>query len=75
MASPEENEKFVAFIASPQCRWLTGCCIHYDGGSNASGGEFQGLKEVTPEEWKMLEAAIRKTAAKQAKGEVKKSKL
>jgi 2,4-dienoyl-CoA reductase len=63
----EEYSRFVAHLCSDECAWLTGANIHFDGGSKAAGGEFQGLQQITGAQWDIMATAIRKTSAAQKK--------
>lgn len=42
--------------------WMTGSIIEFDGGEKVGmSGEFNSLERVTPQQWDMLEAMIRKS--------------
>jgi 2,4-dienoyl-CoA reductase len=56
-----EYVNMVAYLTSDAASWLSGANVHFDGGSHAGGGEFRPLRDVTPQEWKILEQMIRKT--------------
>lgn len=60
----EEYSNFIVFCCSPMCSWLSGTTIHLDGASMIAGGEFDGLNQVTPDQWKHMETLIRKTNEK-----------
>lgn len=69
MGTKDEYADFVAYGCSPYASWLSGANIHFDGGSMAAGGEFAGLRDVTPAQWAAMEKMIRRTNAKdKAKG-------
>ncbi|XP_067304324.1 2,4-dienoyl-CoA reductase, mitochondrial [Pseudorasbora parva] len=62
MGTPGEIANLAAYLCSEYASWVSGAIIRMDGGEYVSmAGEFNGLKEVTKEQWAMMESMIRKT--------------
>ncbi|XP_008321110.1 2,4-dienoyl-CoA reductase [(3E)-enoyl-CoA-producing], mitochondrial [Cynoglossus semilaevis] len=62
LGKPEEVANLAAYISSNYATWMSGAVIRLDGGEYVSmAGEFNELRRVTPEEWKMMETMIRST--------------
>ncbi|XP_048008446.1 2,4-dienoyl-CoA reductase, mitochondrial isoform X2 [Megalobrama amblycephala] len=62
LGSPGEIANLAAYLCSDYASWVSGAIIRMDGGEYvSSAGEFNGLKEVTKEEWAMMESMIRST--------------
>uniref|UniRef100_A0A673CRH7 2,4-dienoyl-CoA reductase [(3E)-enoyl-CoA-producing], mitochondrial n=1 Tax=Sphaeramia orbicularis TaxID=375764 RepID=A0A673CRH7_9TELE len=62
LGKPEEIANLAAYMSSDYATWMSGAVIRFDGGEYVSmAGEFNDLRRVTPEQWKMMEAMIRST--------------
>lgn len=62
LGKPGEVANLAAFICSDYATWMSGAVIRLDGGEYVSmAGEFNELRRVTPDQWKMMEAMIRST--------------
>ncbi|XP_029447490.1 2,4-dienoyl-CoA reductase, mitochondrial [Rhinatrema bivittatum] len=62
LGTVEELANLATYICSDYASWVSGAVIKMDGGEYASmAGEFNDLKQVTNEQWDMIEATIRKT--------------
>ncbi|XP_051721817.1 2,4-dienoyl-CoA reductase, mitochondrial [Ctenopharyngodon idella] len=62
LGTPGEIANLAAYLCSDYASWVSGAIIRMDGGEYVSlAGEFNGLKEVTKEEWAMMESMIRST--------------
>ncbi|XP_041650435.1 2,4-dienoyl-CoA reductase, mitochondrial [Cheilinus undulatus] len=62
LGKPGEIANLAAYMSSDYATWMSGAVIRFDGGEYVSmAGEFNELKRVTPEQWKMMEAMIRGT--------------
>ncbi|XP_059921412.1 2,4-dienoyl-CoA reductase, mitochondrial [Gadus macrocephalus] len=62
LGTPGEIANLAAYLVSDYASWVSGAVIRMDGGEYVSmAGEFNELRKVTPEEWGVLEAMIRKT--------------
>lgn len=58
----EELANLACYLVHPASSWLTGQRIDFDGGlANYMGGMFNGLSEITPDQWDMIEKMIRST--------------
>lgn len=56
----DELANLVSYLCSDYAAWLSGQIITLDGGETASNaGEFNGLRQVSPQEWDMMEQMIR----------------
>merc|ERR1740131_742263 len=61
----EEIANLATFLCSDYGSWINAETVTLDGGEfRALAGEFSNLKEVTPEQWDMMEAMIRGTNKK-----------
>ncbi|KFQ29810.1 hypothetical protein N332_10949, partial [Mesitornis unicolor] len=62
LGTVEEIANLAAYFCSDYASWVNGAVIRMDGGEYVSmAGEFNSLKEVTKEQWDVIEAMIRKT--------------
>ncbi len=66
-----ELQNLASFLMSGGCDWLTGQCIHMDGGNHlANGGNFYELREWTDQQWldarQNIEAQNRKDRAQRS---------
>uniref|UniRef100_A0AAX7UVI6 2,4-dienoyl CoA reductase 1, mitochondrial n=1 Tax=Astatotilapia calliptera TaxID=8154 RepID=A0AAX7UVI6_ASTCA len=62
LGTPAEIANLAAYVSSNYASWMSGAVIRFDGGEYVSlAGEFNELRSVTPDQWKLLEAMIRKT--------------
>uniref|UniRef100_A0A3Q0T4K2 2,4-dienoyl-CoA reductase [(3E)-enoyl-CoA-producing], mitochondrial n=1 Tax=Amphilophus citrinellus TaxID=61819 RepID=A0A3Q0T4K2_AMPCI len=62
LGKPAELANLVAYMSSDYASWMSGAVIRFDGGEYVSiAGEFNELRSVTPDQWKVMEAMIRKT--------------
>ncbi|XP_074539067.1 2,4-dienoyl-CoA reductase [(3E)-enoyl-CoA-producing], mitochondrial [Halichoeres trimaculatus] len=62
LGKPEEIANLAAYMSSDYATWMSGAVIRLDGGEYVSmAGEFNELRKVTPEQWKIMEAMIRST--------------
>jgi len=56
----EELANLVTYLCSDYAAWLSGQIVTLDGGETAfNAGEFNGLHQVSPQEWDMMEQMIR----------------
>ncbi|KTF91478.1 hypothetical protein cypCar_00012953 [Cyprinus carpio] len=62
LGTPGEIANLAAYLCSDYASWVSGAIIRMDGGEYVSlAGEFNGMKEVTQEQWAIMEAKIRNT--------------
>eukprot|EP00076_Gallus_gallus_P047564 XP_418328.1 2,4-dienoyl-CoA reductase, mitochondrial [Gallus gallus] len=62
LGTVEEIANLAAYLCSDYASWINGAVIRMDGGEYVfMAGEFNHLKEVTKEQWEVMEAMIRKT--------------
>uniref|UniRef100_A0A3P8SXQ8 2,4-dienoyl-CoA reductase [(3E)-enoyl-CoA-producing], mitochondrial n=1 Tax=Amphiprion percula TaxID=161767 RepID=A0A3P8SXQ8_AMPPE len=62
LGQPGEIANLAAYMSSDYATWMSGAVIRLDGGEYLSmAGEFNELRRVTPDQWKMMEAMIRST--------------
>uniref|UniRef100_A0A8C2CKR9 2,4-dienoyl-CoA reductase [(3E)-enoyl-CoA-producing], mitochondrial n=1 Tax=Cyprinus carpio TaxID=7962 RepID=A0A8C2CKR9_CYPCA len=62
LGTPGEIANLAAYLCSDYASWVSGTIIRMDGGEYVSlAGEFNGMKEVTQEQWAIMEAKIRNT--------------
>lgn len=62
LGTPGEIANLAAYMSSYYATWMSGAVIRFDGGEYVSmAGEFNDLRQVTPDEWKMMEMMIRST--------------
>ncbi|XP_070767760.1 2,4-dienoyl-CoA reductase [(3E)-enoyl-CoA-producing], mitochondrial isoform X2 [Enoplosus armatus] len=62
LGKPQEIANLAAYMSSNYATWMSGAVIRLDGGEYVSmAGEFNELRRVTPDQWKMMEAMIRNT--------------
>lgn len=62
LGTPGEIANLAAYISSDYATWMSGAVIRFDGGEYVSmAGEFNELRRVTPDQWKMMEMMIRNT--------------
>lgn len=62
LGTPEEIANLAAYLCSDYASWVSGAIIRMDGGEYVSmAGEFNELRQVTKEQWDMMEAMIRNT--------------
>ncbi|KAL7393620.1 hypothetical protein ABVT39_013725 [Epinephelus coioides] len=62
LGTPAEIANLAAYMSSDYATWMSGAVIRFDGGEYVSmAGEFNELRRVTPDQWKMMEAMIRST--------------
>ncbi|KAM4580116.1 2,4-dienoyl-CoA reductase [(3E)-enoyl-CoA-producing], mitochondrial [Odontesthes bonariensis] len=62
LGKPEELANLATYMSSDYATWMSGAVIRFDGGEYVSmAGEFNELRRVTPDQWKMMEAMIRST--------------
>ncbi|KAG1948215.1 2,4-dienoyl-CoA reductase, mitochondrial [Pimephales promelas] len=62
LGTPGEIANLATYLCSDYASWVSGAIIRMDGGEYVSNaGEFNGLKEVTKEQWAMMESMIRST--------------
>ena len=58
----EEISNLASYLCSDYASWISGQIITLDGGETVlNAGEFNQLRQVTAEQWDMMEAMIRKT--------------
>ncbi|GMI04353.1 hypothetical protein TrVE_jg9471 [Triparma verrucosa] len=61
----EEMANLAAFLVSPYASWISGEIVTLDGGETVqNAGEFNQLRQVSEQEWNMMEAMIRDTNKK-----------
>ena len=61
----DEIANLVCYLCSDYASWISGEIVTLDGGETAqNAGEFNQLRQVTDQEWDMMEAMIRKTNKK-----------
>ncbi|XP_036066780.1 2,4-dienoyl-CoA reductase, mitochondrial isoform X1 [Oryzias melastigma] len=62
LGRPAELANLAAYLSSDYASWISGAVVRFDGGELVSmAGEFNELRRVTPDQWKMMEAMIRST--------------
>ncbi|KAM4736036.1 2,4-dienoyl-CoA reductase [(3E)-enoyl-CoA-producing], mitochondrial isoform 2-T2 [Anableps anableps] len=62
LGKPAELANLAAYLSSDFASWISGAVIRFDGGEFVSmAGEFNELRRVTPDQWKMLETMIKST--------------
>uniref|UniRef100_A0A1A8H0V4 2,4-dienoyl-CoA reductase [(3E)-enoyl-CoA-producing], mitochondrial n=1 Tax=Nothobranchius korthausae TaxID=1143690 RepID=A0A1A8H0V4_9TELE len=62
LGTPAELANLAAYLSSNYASWISGAVMRFDGGEYVSmAGEFNDLRRVTPDQWKMMEAMIRST--------------
>uniref|UniRef100_A0A3Q2GQQ0 2,4-dienoyl-CoA reductase [(3E)-enoyl-CoA-producing], mitochondrial n=1 Tax=Cyprinodon variegatus TaxID=28743 RepID=A0A3Q2GQQ0_CYPVA len=62
LGKPAELANLAAYLSSDYASWMSGAVIRFDGGEYVSmAGEFNELRKVTDDQWKMLETMIRST--------------
>ncbi|XP_064195137.1 2,4-dienoyl-CoA reductase, mitochondrial isoform X2 [Anguilla rostrata] len=62
LGTPGEIANLAAYLCSDYASWVSGATIRMDGGEYVSiAGEFNVLREVTNEQWTVMESMIRKT--------------
>ncbi|XP_059195025.1 2,4-dienoyl-CoA reductase, mitochondrial [Centropristis striata] len=62
LGTPAEIANLAAYISSDFASWMSGAVIRFDGGEYVSmAGEFNELRQVTPDQWNVMEAMIRGT--------------
>ncbi|KAK2845235.1 hypothetical protein Q5P01_011894 [Channa striata] len=62
LGKPAEIANLAAYMSSDYANWMSGAVIRFDGGEYVSmAGEFNNLRIVTPDQWKVMEAMIRST--------------
>ncbi|NXL93985.1 DECR protein, partial [Alectura lathami] len=62
LGTAEEIANLAAYLCSDYASWVNGAVVRMDGGEYVSmAGEFNDLREVTKEQWDIMEAMIRKT--------------
>ncbi|XP_034021198.1 2,4-dienoyl-CoA reductase, mitochondrial [Thalassophryne amazonica] len=62
LGKPAEIANLAAYVSSEFASWMSGAVIRFDGGEYVSmAGEFNHLRQVTAEQWKVMEAMIRST--------------
>lgn len=62
LGTQQEIANLAAYISSDYASWMTGSSILFDGGMYVMmAGMFNQLRTVTPDQWDMLEAMIRRT--------------
>uniref|UniRef100_H3CKR1 2,4-dienoyl CoA reductase 1, mitochondrial n=1 Tax=Tetraodon nigroviridis TaxID=99883 RepID=H3CKR1_TETNG len=62
LGQPGELANLAAYLSSHYASWVSGAVIRFDGGEFVSlAGEFNELRQVSPDQWKLMEAMIRKT--------------
>merc|ERR1719357_1779303 len=60
LGQPAEIANLAAYMSSDFATWMSGAVIRLDGGEYVSmAGEFNELRRVTPDQWKMMEEMIR----------------
>jgi len=58
---PDELANMAVYLVSDYANWVSGAVFRFDGGEYPSlAGEFNQLREVTNEQWDMMEKMIRK---------------
>lgn len=61
LGHPNELANMALYLVSDYSNWVTGAIFRFDGGEYPSmAGEFNQLREVTTEQWDMIEKTIRK---------------
>uniref|UniRef100_A0A7N6AH17 2,4-dienoyl-CoA reductase [(3E)-enoyl-CoA-producing], mitochondrial n=1 Tax=Anabas testudineus TaxID=64144 RepID=A0A7N6AH17_ANATE len=62
LGKPAEIANLAAYLSSDFATWMSGAVIRFDGGEYVfMAGEFNHLQDVSPDQWKMMEAKIRST--------------
>ncbi|XP_013889518.1 2,4-dienoyl-CoA reductase [(3E)-enoyl-CoA-producing], mitochondrial [Austrofundulus limnaeus] len=62
LGKPAELANLAAYLSSDYATWISGAVVRFDGGEFVSmAGEFNELRRVTPDQWKMMETMIRST--------------
>lgn len=62
LGTPAELANLAAYLSSDYASWMSGAVVRFDGGEFVSmAGEFNELRKVTADQWKILEAMIRST--------------
>ncbi|KAM9851935.1 2,4-dienoyl-CoA reductase [(3E)-enoyl-CoA-producing], mitochondrial isoform 2-T3 [Aulostomus maculatus] len=62
LGTPVEIANLAAYMSSDYATWMSGAVVRFDGGEYVSmAGEFNDLRRVTPDQWKLLEEMIRST--------------
>uniref|UniRef100_A0A3Q1G1S9 2,4-dienoyl-CoA reductase [(3E)-enoyl-CoA-producing], mitochondrial n=1 Tax=Acanthochromis polyacanthus TaxID=80966 RepID=A0A3Q1G1S9_9TELE len=62
LGKPGEIANLAAYMSSDYATWMSGAVIRLDGGEYVlMAGEFNELRRVTPDQWKIMEAMIRST--------------
>ncbi|XP_041844518.1 2,4-dienoyl-CoA reductase, mitochondrial [Melanotaenia boesemani] len=62
LGTSAELANLAAYLSSDYATWMSGAVIRFDGGEYVSmAGEFNELRKVTPDQWKIMEAMIRST--------------
>ncbi|KAF7644345.1 hypothetical protein LDENG_00223690 [Lucifuga dentata] len=62
LGKPAELANLAAYLSSNYSTWMSGTVIRFDGGEYVSmAGEFNELRQVTPEQWNVMESLIRRT--------------
>ncbi|KAK5617950.1 2,4-dienoyl-CoA reductase, mitochondrial [Crenichthys baileyi] len=62
LGKPAELANLAAYLSSDYASWISGAVIRFDGGEFVSmAGEFNELRRVTQDQWKMMETMIRST--------------
>eukprot|EP00066_Takifugu_rubripes_P014223 XP_011603489.1 PREDICTED: 2,4-dienoyl-CoA reductase, mitochondrial [Takifugu rubripes] len=62
LGTPKELANLAAYLCSGYANWMSGAVIRFDGGEFVfMAGEFNELHKVSPDQWKIMEAMIRKT--------------
>ncbi|XP_077454014.1 2,4-dienoyl-CoA reductase [(3E)-enoyl-CoA-producing], mitochondrial isoform X2 [Stigmatopora argus] len=57
-----ELANLASYLCSDYASWMSGSVVRFDGGEYAMmAGEFNELRKVTPEQWKLMEKMIRST--------------
>ncbi|XP_068425992.1 2,4-dienoyl-CoA reductase [(3E)-enoyl-CoA-producing], mitochondrial isoform X2 [Clinocottus analis] len=60
LGTPTEIANLAAYISSSYASWMSGAVVRFDGGEYVSmAGEFNELRRVTPDQWKMLSMMTR----------------
>ncbi|XP_077950346.1 2,4-dienoyl-CoA reductase [(3E)-enoyl-CoA-producing], mitochondrial isoform X2 [Gasterosteus aculeatus] len=55
LGTPTEVSNLAAYISSDYATWMSGAVVRFDGGEYVSmAGEFNELRRLTPDEWKVI---------------------
>ncbi|XP_054638304.1 2,4-dienoyl-CoA reductase, mitochondrial isoform X2 [Dunckerocampus dactyliophorus] len=62
LGKPAEVANLATYMCSDYASWMSGAVVRFDGGEYVMmAGEFNELRRVTPDQWKLMEKMIRST--------------